>query len=565
VSNFSELLEAGEIDQAIQLRLDTLEHSAQEYRTDCEASKIGGAAAMLLGIGMSANPLIGFLGVLSAVGYAYTVFCDYRATGRFCPLPGVRKGIGQLFESVAGAADDKDGEAEDPLEQVRSGLSPTDSHEYELLCVSDGEVCKMLGVLPPAKRQAGYNFLLRRTRLLNSLKLPSMASCREAIALLPESPNTPESQAIGVNTRLGAIAATAAEVEDGPVDELWADDWATPLVSGDLPQPDPDGDRYAWADDLIHFPAVLIYGPQGSGKSSFTSWLLRERIKAGHAVEVWDVHRKFGHWKGLAVHGSGLNYEAVDSRMGSFRRQVQARYLKEATVANPNHSWYTAVCEELTNFQGKCENVAPLFKQSLSDLRKIKMCVIYCSHGRTLGTLGGSKGTADMRDSGLIELELQAKINPVTRELVSAQKGKLKLPNRSPISVEIADWMRGSVDFSDLVQVANPVNEVAIASVPIVAEQEDAGEGVLDAKQNSKRVGDKVVQGLRSSGSEWVSLSPFLRDSFNNTEDRAIAKHLIGRAIVKGQLEMEERENTNKSKSVFVRVKRKLFANTNPD
>jgi len=386
-----------------------------------------------------------------------------------------------------------------------------------------------------------------------------------AIALLPESPNTPDTQAVGNDTRLGAIAATAAEVEDGPVDELWADDWATPLVSGDLPQPDPDGDRYAWADDLIHFPAVLIYGPQGSGKSSFTSWLLRERIKAGHAVEVWDVHRKFGHWKGLAVHGSGLNYEAVDSRMGSFRRQVQARYLKEATVANPNHSWYTAVCEELTNFQEKCENVAPLFKQSLSDLRKIKMCVIYCSHGRTLGTLGGSKGTADMRDSGLIELELQAKINPVTRELVSAQKGKLKLPNRSPISVEIADWMRGSVDFSDLVQVANPVNEVAIASVPIVAEQEDAGEGVLDAKQNSKRVGDKVVQGLRSSGSEWVSLSPFLRDSFNNTEDRAIAKHLIGRAIVKGQLEMEERENTNKSKSVFVRVKRKLFANTNPD
>ena len=384
-----------------------------------------------------------------------------------------------------------------------------------------------------------------------------------AIAL--PSAGTPELQAIGNNTRLGAIAAAAVEVEDALVDEWWAGDWATPLGSSDLPQPDPDGDRYSWADDLIHFPAVLIYGPQGSGKTSFTAWLLRERIKAGHTAEVWDVHRAFGQWKGLPVHGDGMNYEAVDARMGAFSRQVKDRYRKISTVENYKPSWTTAICEEFTGFDGKCENSPSFFKESLSDFRKVKMCVIYCSHGRTLSNLGGAKGTSGMRDSGLIELELEAKINPITRELVSAQRGKLRLPNKDVISVEIASWMKGSVDFSDVVQSASPVDEVAIAPEPLATEEEDAVEGILDAKQHSKRVGDKVVQGLRSSGSEWVSLSPFLRDSFNNTEDRAIAKHLIGRAIVKGQLEMEERENTNKSKSVFVRVKRKLFANTNPD
>ena len=385
----------------------------------------------------------------------------------------------------------------------------------------------------------------------------------------PQLANTPDTQPIGVNTRLGAVASTAVEVEDGPVDD-WADDWIDSATVATTPQPgQDDGDtshaqadqQYDWAKDLLHFPAVLIYGAQGSGKTSFTAWLLRERIKAGHTTEVWDVHRRHGQWNGLPVFGGGMDYEAVDARMDAFRRQVKEGYRKIATVPNYSPSWHTAVCEELTNFEGRCENSAPFFQESLSDFRKVKKCVIYCSHGRTLLSLGGSKGTAKMRDSGLIELELEAKIDPVTRELVSAQKGRLKLPNRAPIAVDIAAWMKGGFDFSDVVQAAKPAPAAAAAIASVPDAEEDAGEGVLDAKQNAKRVGKKVIEGLQSSGSEWVSLSPFLRDSFNNTEDRAIAKRLISRAIVAGQLEMEERENTNKSKSVFVRFKRKHSAN----
>jgi len=139
----------------------------------------------------------------------------------------------------------------------------------------------------------------------------------------------------------------------------------------------------------------------------------------------------------------------------------------------------------------------------------------------------------------------------------------------SQVTLNLPDWLTVDLLLGLLpampqapVQVASPVDEVAIASVPM-ADEELVAEDILSTKQNSKRVSDKIVQGLKASGSEWVSLSPFLRDSFNKTEDRAIAKGLISRAIGKGQIEMEERENTNKSKSVFIRVKRKDSTNTN--
>jgi len=351
-----------------------------------------------------------------------------------------------------------------------------------------------------------------------------------------------------------AIAPAAVITSD------WAtDDWATPVTDSDRAPVDTEDDRYDWAKDLIHFPAVLIFGQQGSGKTSFTAWLLRERIKAGHTAEVWDVHRAYGQWKGLPVHGDGMDYGAVDSRMGSFSRQVKERYRKISTVEGYKPSWSTAVCEEFTNFDGQCENSASFFKQSLSDFRKVKMCVIYCGHGRTLSTLGGAKGVADMRDGGLVELELEAKIDPVTRELVSAQKGRLKLPNKAPVYVEIASWMKGAVDFSDVVQAIKPAAAPVPVAIASISAEEDAphhsvDESRLQSQEAIKRVHQNLSKKMLSLKGEWVPFGAVSTALFGNKEDRATAKTLLESWIGQGSLESQERENPNGSKSVFVRV-----------
>jgi len=366
----------------------------------------------------------------------------------------------------------------------------------------------------------------------------------------PQLVSTPELQ---------AIAATAVEVDD-----LEIDDWATPLVGSDRPQStEPEDDEYAWAKDLIHFPAVLVYGQQGSGKTSFTTWLLRERIKAGHEAEVWDVHRAYGQWKGLPCHGDGMDYEAVDARMGTFTRLVKERYRKISTVEGYKPSWKTAICEEFTNFDGQCQNSPSFFKQSLSDFRKVKLCVVYCGHGRTLSTLGGAKGVADMRDGGLIELELEAKIDPVTRELVSAQKGRLKLPNQAPITVKIADWMRGASDFSDIVQAPIAPEPVAIASVS--DEEEAPHKGTVEKRNQGNeailKVRAKVAKKFKALEGEWAPIGTVSTALFNNKEDRELAKRLIEVWINNGTLNSEDRAMPNGATVLFVRVNPERLTN----
>jgi hypothetical protein len=91
-----------------------------------------------------------------------------------------------------------------------------------------------------------------------------------------------------------------------------------------------------------------------------------------------------------------------------------------------------------------------VFEASLSDLRKVRKGVIFVSHDRTLTALGGSKGFSKARNNGLLELQLEAKIDPITGDPMPALKGKLKYPGKVAIDVEIASWMKGAMNFSDV-------------------------------------------------------------------------------------------------------------------
>lgn len=242
-----------------------------------------------------------------------------------------------------------------------------------------------------------------------------------------------------------ATSADASAGNDEPAADNRDSRTPTPIALTD--------DRFSWAKDLLHFPAVLIWGAQGSGKTSFASWLLHQRIAAGHSTWVCDPHKEYGQWNGLKCVGAGMDYEACDRAMIQFANTVKREYKTRSEQANYKPQRETVLVEEFTNWADRCENAGEFFKASLSDLRKIKKGVIFVSHDRSLVALGNAKGFSKARNNGLLELHLEAVIDPTTGEPKPAMKGKLKLPGKTPIKVEISPEMRGSMDFTQAISV----------------------------------------------------------------------------------------------------------------
>jgi len=343
-------------------------------------------------------------------------------------------------------------------ELEQQGANPSDlAGLYERLIKA--AISKRLDVGEPAALKAFFEreieqsnlvaVLLGRERNLGIASTPQ----RQQPQLGNNTPEEPP-QAAGVNARLGAVASTAVEVEPDY-------DWVNAPAVATTPQPNQDdGDtscaqadqRFLWAKDLIHYPAVLIWGPQGSGKTSFAAWLLHERIKAGHRAWVCDPHKEYGQWNGLKVIGAGMDYEACDQAMLNFAQTVKQAYKLRSEQANYQPQRETVLVEEFTNWSSRCTHAAAFFAASLSDLRKIKKAVVFVSHDKSLVALGNAQGFSKARNNGLLELQLEIKIDPQTGDPVPALRGKLKLPGKPSIAVDIAEWMNGNMDFTVTVQ-----------------------------------------------------------------------------------------------------------------
>jgi hypothetical protein len=179
VNSFSSLLAQGQITEALQLRLESIEISARQYRQDLEAAKVSSAALSVVGLLLSANPLVAVIAGCGLASYGYTVLRDYQNTKRLCLLPLVRKGTGELLTGIGLAAANEQGEPDDPLLGVIGYVEPELAHEYELVMVAEAQLTGYLAHLPGESRLNGYRHILRHTRLRNSLKLPTVAGCRQ--------------------------------------------------------------------------------------------------------------------------------------------------------------------------------------------------------------------------------------------------------------------------------------------------------------------------------------------------------------------------------------------------
>jgi hypothetical protein len=268
--------------------------------------------------------------------------------------------------------------------------------------------------------------------------------------------------------------------------------------------------EFSWGSDLLGYPTILIYGAQGAGKTTFSAWLIRERRKAGHQIKILDPHREFAQWDGLEVYGDGMDYEAIDCQLAWFTSEIKKRYGARAQSAHYKPQPITVLCEEFTSWSDRCESSSDFFRESLSDIRKIGLHVIFVSHARTLTGLGGSKGLAATRDAGLLELELEAQVDPVTKKASPALRGKLKYPGLAERkAVAIAPWMKGDMNFKE------PTQEVTEGVTPPEnPELSSLERNLLEALyHNSPEFQEKEVTGSSSAENSPLPLTKELFDT----------------------------------------------------
>ncbi|MBD2066044.1 hypothetical protein H6F93_00570 [Leptolyngbya sp. FACHB-671] len=194
-----------------------------------------------------------------------------------------------------------------------------------------------------------------------------------------------------------------------------------------------------WILDIMQRP-ILIWGAMGSYKSRFAAFLAALRIAYhGHIVEINDPHILLNReeaWKPLIDFGcqtfgsrrngseeEGFNYLSIARRIKAFVDRLKA--------ATPNKNWYSPIFDEATQYADEPdikEEASTLGTKLISDCRKAREAPILVAHGKTKALTGGSPGTYQAKEEGLVQLHLFS--TSKNGEFYPLSKGELSgIPN----------------------------------------------------------------------------------------------------------------------------------------
>lgn len=446
INSFSSLLSQGQITEALQLRLEAIEQKARHYRQDLEAAKVSSAALGVVGLLLSANPLVAVIAGCGLAGYGYTILRDYQNTKRLCLLPLVRKGTGELLTGIGLAATNELLGADDPLLGVIGYVEPELAHEYELVMVSEAQLTGYLAHLSGESRLNAYRHILRHTRLRNSLKLPSL----QDVVLAVNSGSVPSSsqalpqkkeQVKPGQEEVPTIDIPARPVYEKPIDVIPSPTVqpasasnppaATPKTNTQSPAPG----NNKWIDNFIRQTA-LIWGNQGSGKSWMARYIAKRKKDEGYRVVVLDPDSNRAEWEGVE---SYHDFEEIAEFLVWYVEELKARYKAFNASSMTEDAWraklwaegkaLALICEEVTTYVDLIEDkelLTQFFRLGLTKSRKQEMPLTFVSHNNNQTALGGIKGLANLIDK-MLQLELQTDIDPDTLQPVASGKGAVKL------------------------------------------------------------------------------------------------------------------------------------------
>ncbi len=290
---------------------------------------------------------------------------------------------------------------------------------------------------------------------------------------------------------------------------------------------------------LTNYPSVLIYGAPGSGKTTFAEQEVKRRLEAGHKVIVCDPHAAYGAWVGCEVVGGGMDYAAIDAKLEWFANEVRRRYKRIESEPNPSFQPLTLVCDEFTNWAGRCSAAGEFFQSALSDIRKAKMFGLIVSHTRTMAGLANAAGMAKLRDEALLEVELLGQQCPKIGDAVPRYEAVIKLPGmplnkrfilQVPKLSEPNNHQPTKQDSAYLNPIARLDKNTSVDDVSdtqINTSEKSSGTDYTLPQQDTGNLANPYGKGAEgSNGSEGLDTSSALNQSLNGFLAEVIAENL---------------------------------------
>ena len=482
------------LNTAVSLKLADISQATGQHKALFAATQTAGvvgiAGALLIA------PIAVEVGLITAaaggVFYAISQLMQTKRTGHFLPLPGVPLSAGQLSYGFSSVVAQIMGSAPPaPPDEVRllpSDWLPERERRINYLLTH----CPDLIINAAENAQAGISFAaivdsavraseyaisdqqlsdpVAGNKLAGEVRKvltgdTSTIEARQTQAIAQEYQRAKLELAAG-DIDLNDFAAIEAQVMQIAPDAIEA----LPAIASAEVVPVATGDnvRIDWREvfglvaDQAHYPAIVVIGPMGVGKTTLVNYLLSviDRTKV-----VLDPHYEMGAWPGCKVIGAGMDYQAVGEALTDISADVKDRYIKRATQAGYRPELITLVLEEQTNWADKVPGAGKFLKESLSDIRKVGYQTISVAHADTNTARGGAVGTSKMREQGEFKIVLLeqglAEVSVKGRE-----KFKLRFPNPEPYTISTGEPVVMSSAAGSAAESAKPV---IVDSAPVSA------------------------------------------------------------------------------------------------
>ena len=194
----------------------------------------------------------------------------------------------------------------------------------------------------------------------------------------------------------------------------------------------------------FRFRPTLIWGGQGSGKTTLAKAIAQDKRANGQQVVVVNPHGSPAAWDGLQVVGSGRDFAAINTFLQHYIDQITARYqqYKDMGVTEDEYlqhiidhgSAATIICEEMSDWIDYLDPklLNRFAKTALTESRKVGLPPMFITHDPSLDFLGLKRG-AKLRDEGMAIVALEPGLPDAQGKLKGTGKGTLQLPQQKPI------------------------------------------------------------------------------------------------------------------------------------